>query len=236
MTYSRRTLITIFAAVACTACGCSLSNSDTTVADAQKTQKVAEANPPVLVSHKFHTVIVSPHESVAQPGSPWRFYIQIRNGSALEVPFVADQVHLLYNGHPVRALSNDEIRVRIQTARSEALAKLSQTQGPLGFGPERDLKEDSFDRDWSPSDEAREVKAQQSALAHSKEEIEKATKRSLANLESHQLANKTLAPGERFDTFVELPMPLHPKDGDRVTLKIGLEPDVHEFTFLLSNS
>lgn len=188
---------------------------------------------PILKSQKFHTVSVSPHTTEVRPGDPWRFYIQIRNGSALPVAFDTSNVHVFFNGNEVIPLSSADIRRRILDARSENFARIEAETDPLAFNAARDIKDEAFDRDWEPGEYIYRMKHAQESRTKAKQEVERRTRLQLDTLEAHALVNKTLSPGERYESFVEVPLPQNAKKGDTVGLRIGIEPDVHEFVFAL---
>ena len=193
----------------------------------------------LFVSQQFHTVTVSPHSLVAAPGMAWRFYIQIKNGSALDVPFNARQVSVSLNGKPLQLLSTDAVRARIISAHDKAVTQARERQKRLVYGdiPPVDEPEDSdVQEEWNPGSSLFDIHALQQDTERHIKAIDDRTKAQLANISQHALSNQNLPPGQVYDTFVEFIPPSTLQSGDILSLKIGIEPDVHIFGFMLAQS
>jgi hypothetical protein len=193
---------------------------------------------PVIVSKKFHTVSVSPHSLAAVSGSVSRFYLQIENGSALDVPFNARNVSINVDGNPVKLLNEQQIRLRMIEASNKAARELHQEhqdllQGGVATGESlSNLGDDELPSTLSIA----ELQKRQQANDKNLHALQADTRQQLASLDAHMLGDRQLAPGAVYDTFVEFILPKRAHSGDLLDLKVGVEPDVHEFRFLLSDS
>ncbi|MBN8550084.1 MAG: hypothetical protein J0M12_12270 [Deltaproteobacteria bacterium] len=225
-------------ALLCTACTTPLKLEP----QAANTQLAATSNDELLIkSQQFHTVTISPHSVVAAPGKPWRFYVQIKNGSALDVPFNSKDVSVSLNGQRMALLSTDAVRARIMSAHDTALAQARDMQKRVIYGDiDRLDSPDSLDKvdgeEWNPGSSLFDIHAKQKETDQHIKSIEAKTKAQLADINQHALASQNLQPGQTYETFIEFIPPSTLQSGDILSIKIGVEPDVHTFGFLLSQS
>ena len=191
----------------------------------------------IVVSQQFNSVTLSPHTLGTEPGSALRFYLEIKNGSALDVPFRAQDVAVFLNGNRVALLSTEAVRARILQARDEAVQRARKQQKRVVYGdiaPVEDL--DDLDTDWSPGTSLSDLqKLQRSSEDHIRT-IEDRTRAQLTKITQHSLTDRTLLPGQTYDTFIEFIPPSTLQAGDILSVKVGVEPDVHEFRFVTANS
>ena len=191
----------------------------------------------LLASQQFHTVVISPHSVEAKPGTLWRFYIQLKNGSALDTTFDPLTVRMSLNETILPILSKDAIRRRILHAREDEILLIHQRQDRFSFGNGRMLSnEGSLDDEPGPGEyifEAQRLEQESKRLLH---ELEVRTRQQLANLEQHALVSKVLQPGGRYETFAEVIAPQQIKPGDHLTIQVGIAPDIHKFHYVVLDS
>lgn len=191
----------------------------------------------IVVSQQFNSVTLSPHTLGTEPGLASRFYIEIRNGSALDVPFRAKDVSVSVNGTRLALLNAETIRTRILHQRDEAIQRARQQQKRVVYG---DLSPvDSADEEvdeWNPGASLSDLQNLQRSTEDRIKAIEDRTKTQLTKIAQHSLSDQTLRPGQTYDTFIEFIPPSTLQAGDILSVKIGVEPDVHEFRFVTAKS
>ncbi len=215
--------------------GCSLnSHSSMLVLEPQltATQAVREGHSQsVTMSRQFHTVEVSPHPILA-PDREWRFYIQIINGSALDTDFHPENLAVYRNGIRIAPYTKAQIQQRILDAKVEALREIASQVDPIRAS-RRDLKDDTT-ADLSAGQYIEEMRRHDADMKEQRREVERVTRNKLQTLDSYALSDRTLKPGEHYKTFVEVPLTQPVKAGDEFVLRIGIEPDVHEFRYRIA--
>ena len=228
-------LVVLF--LACSACSHNSSVLKLMPEPGPRQAALEKTDTPTISSHQFHSVMVSPHTGLVEAGGDWRFYVEVKNNSALEVPFQAQAVQVSVNKQPLYVYSDEEIRTRLLRGRSEALKQIKDEQSR--FFTERrntDLKEDDLGNAWNPGDYINDVKQIETERTQLEKAVENQTRQRLADVDNHVLRSKLLKPNERYDSFIEFAAPGELHVGDQVTLRVGIEPDVHEFNFIIKNS
>lgn len=191
----------------------------------------------IIVSQQFNSVTLSPHTLTADPGQSLRFYIEIRNGSALEVPFRAKNVSAFLNDTRLTLLGPDAIRERILRARDEAVKQQREEQKRIIYGDPGAIEDlDDKGLDWQPGNSLSDVHAMQRRADERIQSIDARTRAQLTKISQHSLHDQTLKPGQTYDTYIEVVPPSTLKPGDILSVRIGLEPDVHEFRFVTAKS
>ena len=185
-----------------------------------------------FLSRGFHDVVIAPRIDVFEDGAVLHVGIGLKNGSALETPFNITNINASHNTDELPLHTFERIHNRILAQQKEQLEALSVRQARLTTGYERSYGMDrgfSEADAWDPVTFGMETERLQHSTEKRARQLEEATKRKLAALETLYVKGIEIGGGARFESFFELPLPTDLTQGDTIVIRINFPPDLHEF-------